>query len=38
MKMLSSELTDDEIAVIRSKATRWRDDPSHTGFVVRGHS
>jgi hypothetical protein len=34
MKTTSSELTDDEVAFLRSEAVRWQDDPPTSGFTV----
>jgi hypothetical protein len=34
MKTISSELTDDEVAFLRSEAVRWQDDPPTSGFTV----
>ena len=36
MKTVSSKLTDDEVALIRKQAVRWRDDPPPRGFVAYG--
>ena len=35
MKTVSSELTEDAVALIRSEAVRWRENPPPTGFSVR---